>query len=102
VAAHPIIVVGVGDQAHSHPVRPQVNIGRVIVHTWHLADRRDESRTQRERSGSKVRAGSIADHTPILDARGLVELLRANLVVHAGLHSAGRHRETLVQLHEAG
>ncbi len=57
----------------------------VVFDTQHLADRLDELGACRERPSAEVRACTVADHAPILDARGLVELRRADLVGHASL-----------------
>ncbi|MDP9265376.1 MAG: hypothetical protein M3O91_04550 [Chloroflexota bacterium] len=57
----------------------------MVVDARQLADRLHEPGACRERPGLEVRGRTVAEHAPILDALGLVELLRADLVGHPGL-----------------
>src|SRR5262245_54242013 len=83
--AHPVLVFGVHDQAHGHTAGPQVNVRLVVLDVRKLADGLHEPCAYRERPGPEVREAPSPMTPPIFDARGLVELLRADLVGHAGL-----------------
>ena len=76
--AHPVVVVGVCDQAHSHPVVPKVNVGLVVLNAEELADRLHEPCACFERSRPEVRARTVADDPPTLDPLGFEELLRTD------------------------
>src|SRR6266850_2478202 len=80
--AHPAVVVGEGDQAHGHALMPHVDVGLVVVDARQLADRLYEPGALGERTGPEERVRAIADDAPILDALGLTELLRADVVGH--------------------
>jgi hypothetical protein len=73
--AHPVVLVGVRDQAHGHTVVPQVNVGLVVLHARQLADRLHGPYAGRERPSPEVRGRAIADDPPVVDASRFVELL---------------------------
>ncbi len=59
--AHPVVVVGVRNQAHGHPVVAQVNVRLVVLSAGPLAHLLPEPCACCERSGPKVHARAIAD-----------------------------------------
>ena len=80
---HPHVVVGGRDQAHGHAVVAQIDIGLVVVEAGQLGNRLDEPSACREGVRGEIGMRPVAEHTPILGALGVMELLYANWVGHA-------------------
>jgi hypothetical protein len=80
--AQAVVVVGLCKQADGHAVVAHVDVRALVVDARQLADRLHEPSGGRERVGPEVRARTVADHAPILDAIRLVELPRRDPFIH--------------------
>jgi hypothetical protein len=67
----------------------QVDAGVVVLEAGQLADRVYEPGADRERPGAEVRARTLAQHPPVPDAGGLVELPWRDPLGHAQPGDAG-------------
>src|SRR5262249_62352606 len=85
-------------QAHGRAVAAHAHVVFLVIDARQCADRLHETAACRERPGPEVRARTVAEHAPILDALGLMELLRADPVGHAHLLVTEHCRESLPQL----
>ena len=81
-AGHPRVVLGQREEPYRHAAGSDVHVRAVVLDAGQLADRPDESRARGERPGAEEGARAVAEHTPVTDALGLVELSRADLVAH--------------------
>ena len=97
VAAAQAVVVGDRDQPHGHAPVPQVDVGVVVLEAGQLIDRVHQPGAGRERPGAEVRARSFAQHPPVLDALGLVELPRRDPLGHARHGDAGTRMVSMAE-----
>ena len=81
---HPAVLGFLRDQADGHAVGPHVDSRRVIVDARELPDRLNKPGARCEGSGREEGAGTLADDAPVIGAACVLELLRRDVVGHAG------------------